>query len=332
MHRLPALHGTFFTTVRFLATQACLFMTSQQFFWPLLVCCLVSIWADARSLAAQGRDEDIRDGGGSLLEQITTGGTAFPNGMPVVLKPPLLDDSLDAVARQGALDSLAGGIGWDRFSRNSYVSPIEMDLQYVKDNHGERTGHLVHVAFVAHLDFEQLRDPDQVRAMFQSDAGDVQAEEFFAAQATKGQLAGWGIRDRRDDTTYHQIRIPLLNRVVLEGWLQAQVIAGEDSILIAWLLDPRFTLTETTSTGNRWSPITQPDDAKSDDAATFPYQGLAGYIHVTRLDQPAGACLVEARIAVHEPTEWFRGSNLLRSKLPLMIQESVRKFRRRWGS
>lgn len=302
-------------------------MTPPRLFCLLLVCCLVLVWADACCVHAQSRD-----GGGSLLEQITTRGTTFPNGLSVLLKPPSLDRSMDAATRQDALVSLAGGIGWDRFSRDSYVAPTEIDLQYVKNNRGERAGHLVHVAFVAHLDFDRLSDPDQVRTLFQSDAGDGQREEFFADRATDEQLTRWGIQDRRDDTTYHRVHVSLLNRVVVDGWLKVQVVENESDLHIAWLLDPRFAFAERSPTGNRWSPVTQPDDARPDGTATFPYQGLAGYMHVTRLDEPAGSCLIEARFAVHEPTDWFRGSNLLRSKLPLMIQESVRKFRRRWGS
>jgi hypothetical protein len=31
---------------------------------------------------------------------------------------------------------------------------------------------------------------------------------------------------------------------------------------------------------------------------------------------------------MHEPTQWFSGSNFIRSKLPLAIQEGARSFRR----
>ena len=31
-----------------------------------------------------------------------------------------------------------------------------------------------------------------------------------------------------------------------------------------------------------------------------------------------------------EPTGWFEGANLLRSKLPLVVQNNVRNMRREW--
>jgi hypothetical protein len=33
-------------------------------------------------------------------------------------------------------------------------------------------------------------------------------------------------------------------------------------------------------------------------------------------------------VAFDEPTGWFNGANLLRSKLSVLVQDSVRKFRR----
>ena len=39
--------------------------------------------------------------------------------------------------------------------------------------------------------------------------------------------------------------------------------------------------------------------------------------------------LCEAHVVFHEPTDWFRGSNFLRSKTPLMVKENVDKLRRK---
>ena len=60
-----------------------------------------------------------------------------------------------------------------------------------------------------------------------------------------------------------------------------------------------------------------------------PYAGLGGYIKVTGLHEPAGALLVECHAVFDEPQGWFDGKNLLRSKLPLVVQENVRTFRRK---
>jgi hypothetical protein len=60
-----------------------------------------------------------------------------------------------------------------------------------------------------------------------------------------------------------------------------------------------------------------------------PYTAAGFYLKVTRLIEPAGAALIEYHMVFDEPNGWFGGANLLRSKLPLVIQEEVRNFRRR---
>ena len=50
------------------------------------------------------------------------------------------------------------------------------------------------------------------------------------------------------------------------------------------------------------------------------------YVKITKLHAPAGAVLVEQHIVYAEPTGWFDGANLLRSKLPLVMQVNVRRM------
>ena len=49
---------------------------------------------------------------------------------------------------------------------------------------------------------------------------------------------------------------------------------------------------------------------------------------MTELIEPQGALFVEYHLVFDEPKAWFGGANLLRSKLPLMVQDNIRKFRR----
>ena len=48
---------------------------------------------------------------------------------------------------------------------------------------------------------------------------------------------------------------------------------------------------------------------------------------MTPLAEPAGAILVECHGVFEEPQGWFQGAPLLRSKLPMLVQEQVRGFR-----
>ena len=60
-----------------------------------------------------------------------------------------------------------------------------------------------------------------------------------------------------------------------------------------------------------------------------PYAGLGSYVKATRLAEPAGAVFIEYHVVFAEPQGWFHGANLLRSKLPIVAQDMVRKFRRK---
>ena len=50
--------------------------------------------------------------------------------------------------------------------------------------------------------------------------------------------------------------------------------------------------------------------------------------HQEGLAEPKGALFVEGHVVFAEPVKWFDGANLLRSKLPPVIQGQVRSFRR----
>jgi hypothetical protein len=289
----------------------------------LLILCLCT----ARNVIAQAPAEQTKQDKNSLFEQLTTTGIVFPDGTSVVLEPPAWNSSLAPDDRRAVLDKIAGEAGWERFSRNSHVAPIEIDLQSLKNDSGQRVGHAVYVAFVAHIELEQLRDKELMKKVFPSNAASDDSGQYHAAEISDDQLLASGIQERPENTSYIGIKVPLLDRVLVEGCLRTQVIESDERITLSAMLDQRFSETDSSSPSNRWSSLTDTEDAKS----YHPYQGVAGYLSIAPLDEPKGASLVEARFVIHEPIDWFRGSSLLRSKLPLMIQESVRKFRRQWN-
>ena len=87
----------------------------------------------------------------------------------------------------------------------------------------------------------------------------------------------------------------------------------------------------TPSTRTRWQSLTVDDTGKRQTGPPEPYVGLGSYAKATRLAEPAGAIFMEYHVAFVEPQGWFHGTNLLRSKLPIVAQEMVRKFRRNLG-
>ncbi len=78
-----------------------------------------------------------------------------------------------------------------------------------------------------------------------------------------------------------------------------------------------------------WNPIVIDTDDQATLGKSHPYNQAASYTKLTSLKFMPEALLIEIHILFTEPQEWFGGRNMLRSKLPPLVQDGVRKFRRR---
>ena len=92
-------------------------------------------------------------------------------------------------------------------------------------------------------------------------------------------------------------------------------------------IDPRFD--KDASLTNQWQSLGRDSLGQLKAGPPQPYRAAGWYLKVTRLHEPAGANLVEYHVAFDEPHTWFDGANLLRSKLPLVAQDAIRRFRRK---
>jgi hypothetical protein len=108
--------------------------------------------------------------------------------------------------------------------------------------------------------------------------------------------------------------------------MQAEQTRSAESIILAAAIDPRFA--DDKEFPNRWWPMTRDDAGHSQQGPPQPYRAAGWYYKATELHEPAGAIFIEYHILYDEPRGWFDGANLLCSKLPLLVQEGVRKFRR----
>ncbi|QDT12409.1 hypothetical protein [Planctomycetes bacterium K23_9] len=258
----------------------------------------------------------------SLLQEVVGPGVEIPGLGKTAVLPPMLAAELTPPERAAALKSVSRGGDWKRFSRKSVVAPLSIDLEYLKNSEGERMGHRVHLAFVVHASLETLKDQDLMKQMFAGESKPEDADTVESEKITVDELSQRGIAPD-DKTSFSVIQFPLLDKVTVKGVLQIQQTTKDDTIVLAVKVDPRF------STRNAWAPISEKGDPD-----WRPYQGAAGYLSVTRLSETDGtglsnACFIESRFIIYEPTDWFRGSNLLRSKIPLLLQESARKLRRK---
>lgn len=121
-------------------------------------------------------------------------------------------------------------------------------------------------------------------------------------------------------------RYTLLKKVRLRGTLRSYWSQTDRSILAASMLDARFRDDE--ELRNEWQPLNRDDVGELQLGEPAPYDGAGGYLKLTRVDGVKDQILVEGHLAFFEPTAWFRGANLLGSKLPAIIQSSVRRTRK----
>ncbi|HEY6565643.1 MAG TPA: hypothetical protein VIY86_14235, partial [Pirellulaceae bacterium] len=118
----------------------------------------------------------------------------------------------------------------------------------------------------------------------------------------------------------------ILDRVRLSTVGRACATDSGESLLVAGYVDPRFR--NGARYRNTWQSISKATDGSELLGEPQPYAGAAYVVKVAPLRAYEDLLFVEAHVVFVEPEGWFQGANLLRSKLPPVIQVSVRAFRR----
>ena len=261
----------------------------------------------------------------SLLEELTTQGLTFREGVQIKLPAPALAGQLSEEQRTAAKKQLAGNDDWERFTRDSVVAPVTIKLEYVTDSAGTRVGHNVHSAFVVHAKLESLQDKDLMQQIFgkpeSSNGSGMKVTELSEADLRDAGVTVEKLETGQPRTTYSQIEFVLLDKILLRGVLRTERTAEPGSITIAWQLDPKFA--SNPKWQGTWTKVGETG------TASHPYTGWGGFLNVTHVSEAPEMLLFESRMLLHEPSDWFSASNFVRSKLPLAIQEGARNFRRK---
>jgi hypothetical protein len=240
-----------------------------------------------------------------------------------------LPDRLDASAQRRQIESILDGRhAWDVFSRRSVVAPLLLKIS--DDKAGEnRVGRRVDLWFVAYGELKSLSNDEFLTrqigiANTESDSESGSSVKLLttADVAKRGIVLSGGV----DDPRFVATNSTLLDRVHLAVTTRNQKSTTAESVSIASILDDRFASDR--EFPNSWQAITRDNAGQRQLGAPRPYVGMGSYVKATRLREPAGALFVEYHLAFAEPKEWFQGTNLLRSKLPIVAQDAVRKYRR----
>lgn len=262
----------------------------------------------------------------TLLTELTSHGVDFGDGVKVVLPAMTLAGELSEEQLEEAKTKLSGDDGWEKFSRDSVVAPVAIKVEYVTDKKGTRVGHNVYSAFIVHVKLESLADKDLMQQIFgKPESKNTSGIKFV--ELTEGDLRAAGIEVPAGDSnvgarvSYLQVEYLLLEKISLKGVMRVERTTTPGSMTICWLLDPQFAKND--ELRGTWVK------AGVEGSEPKPYTGWGGYVNVSRVGESPEALLMESRMLLHELPEWFSGSNFVRSKLPLAIQEGARNFRRK---
>lgn len=262
----------------------------------------------------------------AVYQMLLADGVTLSDGTVIKLPAPTMTDGVDAAEQQQLLELAAGRNDLPRFTRKTRVAPINLQMKSVKNKTGARTGQMVDAWFIVHGTLEQieqhLREEMKNPQPQQSDDGAGRA--VTSEELTARDIEPLAENDATDEG-YSYFQTSLLDRVHLSGVARSNSTRQEQSFLMAFVLDERFA--NDAELPNQWRPIDVNELGKQVLGEPQPYSGCGGYVKATELIEPTGALLVEMHVAFNEPHAWFEGANLLRSKLPLVVQERVRDFR-----
>ncbi|QEF97274.1 hypothetical protein Mal15_13130 [Stieleria maiorica] len=235
----------------------------------------------------------------------------------VTLPPPTLAADLDSDAQQRRITPLLRGLSFKQFARDSVVAPVRIYLRYITNEAGDRVGHDVHMIFIIHESLQTFSDQNIAKRLSGEASDDATAQT--SSDVSAETLQSLGIDDAGPEVRYRNVEFELLDKIQLTGLLR---IAQQSSAT-----QNRIDVSLVETFDNRWRFT----DGRESDAtgSSGEYSGFQGWLTATSL---AGmdAVFVEARFVMHEPKRWFAGSNYVRSKLPLVLQEAARDLRRRF--
>jgi hypothetical protein len=261
-----------------------------------------------------------------LYEELVTKGIALPEGATVKLPAPLIKPGSSPKETADLLEKAAGRRPVELFVRRTTEAPMSLEISSVENDKGERCGQLIDLKFMAYGKLDAVLDTDFMTDLL---AGKKKKDADTSTVLTPAELKKLGIRLLDKPNVKEQfatMSMRLLDKVQVEGVMRSVRTKMSAAVLSATRMDDRFRKDK--DHPNTWRHIMpQADDEKL--GPPHPYTGMGGYVLITQLTEPKGALLVEMHFLLHEPPEWFGSYNLLRSKLPTVIQDNVRSFRRK---
>jgi hypothetical protein len=260
-----------------------------------------------------------------VYRALVEGGVAVAADERVRLVRPTMRDGLDAAAARAAIEAIPERhVPVDELLRDSVVAPLVFRFREVASPDPRLPVQGVDVWYVAYGDLEVLARREFLEQAFDQSQQDAKLHVLSVTELKERGIAP--VASGQAQQRYVHSVFPLMDRVELSVTTRNCVSRARDSLVVAGMVDPRFRTDE--QFPNEWRPLERAADGKLQRGPARPYWGAGAYLKVTRLAAPRGALLVEYHLVFTEPAGWFHGANLLRSKLPILIQSQARMFRR----
>jgi hypothetical protein len=264
----------------------------------------------------------------ALYRELREKGIAVSAEQRVPLPEPTIADGLDGPALRAKLTAIPGRhIPVEELLRNSIVAGLVVSFRDIESQNPKLPVHGCDVWFVAYGELEPLVKPEFMDDLMRSQQKDAKIHVLSPAELGDRKIVVAATAEKTEQPErYVNSAFPVLDRVQLSATSRTLMSRTADSLVFATVLDSRFTGDK--DFPNRWRSMKKLPGNKTELGPPQPYDGSAAYLKVTRLADPKGALLVEYHLVFVEPQEWFGGANLLRSKLPVLIQTQVRAFRK----
>ncbi len=266
-----------------------------------------------------------------VFKQLLAEGVKMSDGKSYKLRPPIMADGLDAAAQLAAIAKSADARNPVKdLLKNDYYAPVVTRVRNAKRQEGEGPAiRTIDTWFVAHGDWNALVSKDFLESATGEENGKsrvvLKSGALSEQEMGKRNLTATTTADSEQRFLYTTFW--LFERVQVSATRFSVLTHGKDFVLAAGKIDPRFD--KDADYPNQWRPLLRDVEANIKPGRAHPFTYAGGYAKITRLKEPAGAVFIESHLIYEEPYAWFDGVNLVKQKIPAMVQEKIRTFRRK---
>jgi hypothetical protein len=277
------------------------------------------------SLIVTGQPAKDHESANALFKSLQNPGLNVGGGARAKLPAPTMRDGLDAAGQKSVITALIKNeYSYAEFTRKSVVAPQLLKLRDVMPSDPKAPARGVDFWFVAYGDLKALDDEKFLDRLVNAGKGQGEGKGLTKEDLAKRKIT---LGDEKHES-YGHIEFDFLEKVHLKATGRVVWTRTDESVVVAGEIDPRFR--GDAEFPNQWQSIIKEGGMTKLGPAT-PWSEAAFYLKITKLAEPAGALFIEQHVVFAEPTGWFEGANLLRSKLPIAVQGNVRSMRKEWA-